>query len=256
NITVTAEPVNQAPAFTADPINKANGTENAAYSGSIAGDASDPESDPMTFSKVSGPAWLSVAANGTLSGTPGAGDVGANAFTVQVDAAGGSDTATLNITVDAAGPVGWTEILYDDFEGGFGNWIDGGADCLLYTGPDFVHQGNSAANLQDDTSTSVMSTGNLTLSGKSAIQVEFWAYTKEFKPNHDFWLQISTNGGASYTTVKAWVRGPDFNNEQFFTDTVVINGYTLNDQTRLRFRCDASKDANDVWIDEVRVSVQ
>jgi hypothetical protein len=90
---------NQAPSFTADPINEADATEGAAYSSTIADDASDPESDPMTFSKVSGPAWLSVAADGTLSGTPGAGDVGANVFTVQVDATGGSDTATLNITV-------------------------------------------------------------------------------------------------------------------------------------------------------------
>jgi len=51
---------------------------------------------------VSGPAWLSVAANGALSGTPGAGDVGLNSFTVQVDATGGSDTAVLEITVIAA----------------------------------------------------------------------------------------------------------------------------------------------------------
>jgi hypothetical protein len=94
--------VNAAPAFTSDPINEVNATENAAYSASIADNASDPESDPMTFSKVSGPAWLVVAANGTLSGTPGAGDVGLNVFTVQVNATGGSDTATLNITVDSA----------------------------------------------------------------------------------------------------------------------------------------------------------
>jgi hypothetical protein len=102
NITVDAAPVNQPPAFSADPFSKANATEGVAYSGSIAGDASDPESDPMTFSKVSGPVWLNVASDGSLSGTPAAGDVGLNAFTVQVDATGGSDTATLNITVDAA----------------------------------------------------------------------------------------------------------------------------------------------------------
>ena len=36
--------------------------------------------------------------------------MGANVFTVQVDATGGSDAATLNITVDAA-PIGWTEII-------------------------------------------------------------------------------------------------------------------------------------------------
>ena len=45
--------------------------------------------DTLTYSKVSGPAWLSVASNGALSGTPGNSDVGANSFTVKVtDAAG------------------------------------------------------------------------------------------------------------------------------------------------------------------------
>jgi hypothetical protein len=255
NITVIAAPVNQAPSFTADPFSEVNATENAAYSASIADNASDPESDPLTFSKVSGPAWLSVAADGTLSGTPGAGDVGLNAFVVQVDATGGSDTATLNITVDAA-PIGWTEILYDDFEGGFGNWTDGGADCILYTGGARAHQGSNAVNLQDNTGTSVMTTGNQVLSGKSEVQVEFWAYPNSFEGSEDFWLQISTNGGSSYTTVKAWVNGVDFSNGTFFSDSVIISGITLTDQTRLRFRCDASGNKDDIYIDEVRVSVQ
>ena len=57
----------------------------------------------LTFAKVSGPAWLSVASNGDLSGTPTSGDTGLNSFTVQVDATRGSDTATLEITVNAAG---------------------------------------------------------------------------------------------------------------------------------------------------------
>ena len=105
-------PPNQAPSFSSDPVVEANATESSAYSASIADNASDPESDPMTFSKVSGPAWLSVASNGALSGTPGAGDVGLNSFTVQVDATGGSDTATLQITVDAAGTI--TDIYISD----------------------------------------------------------------------------------------------------------------------------------------------
>jgi hypothetical protein len=96
---------NLAPSFSSDPVVEANATDGSAYSSSIADDASDPEGDAMTFSKVSGAAWLSVAANGALSGTPGAGDVGLNSFTVQVDATGGSDTATLEITVDATGTV-------------------------------------------------------------------------------------------------------------------------------------------------------
>jgi hypothetical protein len=101
-ITVDPAPANQPPAFSADPITKLNAMVNEGYSGSISGDASDPESDPMSFSVVSGPAWLSIASDGALSGTPGAGDIGQNSWTVQVDAVGGSDTATLMITVDAA----------------------------------------------------------------------------------------------------------------------------------------------------------
>ena len=90
------------PAFTVDPIIKPNATESSAYSDTIAGSATDADAgDILTYSKVSGPNWLSVATNGTLSGTPGDADTGLNSWTVQVsDGNGGTDTATLRITVD------------------------------------------------------------------------------------------------------------------------------------------------------------
>jgi peptidyl-Asp metalloendopeptidase len=94
---------NNPPVFTSDPITKPNGNQGQLYSGSIGSDAADPDSDPLTFAKTSGPAWLSVASNGALSGTPGGGDVGLNTFAVSVsDGRGGSDTATLQVTVSAS----------------------------------------------------------------------------------------------------------------------------------------------------------
>jgi hypothetical protein len=96
-------PENHPPAFTVDPINETDAAEDEVYSSTLADDATDPENNILTFSKVDGPAWMSVSTNGVLSGTPGAGDVGANVFTVKVeDAELASDTATLNITVHAA----------------------------------------------------------------------------------------------------------------------------------------------------------
>ena len=93
---------NNPPAFTSDPIVKPNATQDQPYSGSLASNASDPDADPLSFAKTGGPAWLSVAANGGLSGTPGTGNLGLNSFTVSVsDGRGGSDTATLQITVVA-----------------------------------------------------------------------------------------------------------------------------------------------------------
>ncbi|MFC1794634.1 putative Ig domain-containing protein [Planctomycetota bacterium] len=66
-------------------------------------DAADPDiADILTFSKVSGPAWLSVASDGTLSGTPTNADVGLNSWIVEVnDGNSGTDTTTVNVTVDS-----------------------------------------------------------------------------------------------------------------------------------------------------------
>jgi chitinase len=91
---------NNPPAFTTNPVVKPNATVNLSYSSSIAGDARDPDNDPLTFSKVSGPAWLAIAGSGALSGTPGSANVGLNSFSIRVaDNRGGSATGTLNITV-------------------------------------------------------------------------------------------------------------------------------------------------------------
>ena len=73
---ITSAPVsftvtNTAPTFTANPITGTNATEDSAYSGSVSSYGSDIDAgDTLTYSKVSGPAWLSVASNGALSGTP------------------------------------------------------------------------------------------------------------------------------------------------------------------------------------------
>jgi len=96
---------NDAPAWSSASLSRPAITRDQPYHAgvSLAADASDVDAasgDTLAFSRISGPAWLSVAADGTLSGTPGAADVGANTFTVRVtDAAGAFADATLAITV-------------------------------------------------------------------------------------------------------------------------------------------------------------
>ena len=101
DLSITVANVNDAPVFSSDPIAGGNATEDAVFSGSIAGSAGDIDAgDTLGYLKVSGPPWLAVAADGSLSGTPGNGDAGANSFTVRVtDAAGLSDEAALEINV-------------------------------------------------------------------------------------------------------------------------------------------------------------
>src|SRR5208282_2615932 len=88
------------PLFLSNPFTQASGTATAPYSASLSTNAVMPAGDALAFAKVSGPAWLSVATDGTLSGTPAAADIGANMFTVSLaDTNGWSSTATMTITV-------------------------------------------------------------------------------------------------------------------------------------------------------------
>jgi len=99
--------VNGAPSFNSDPFTMPDVVAGQNYSGSLATNASDPNpGDVLAFAKVSGPAWLTVAADGTLSGTPLSDSVGTNSFLVSVTDSGGlSNSATMNLTVDAAPPI-------------------------------------------------------------------------------------------------------------------------------------------------------
>ena len=97
-------PPNSVPLFSADPIGKNAAPVNGVFSGTLSGNASDPNGQPLTFSKTSGPSWLGIAANGTLSGTPQLADLGLNRWTMQVSSSGGTDTAILLIDVTAPGP--------------------------------------------------------------------------------------------------------------------------------------------------------
>jgi hypothetical protein len=90
------------PIFSSNPISLPAATDGQSYSQDISNFASDPEMDAITFSKTGGSAWLSVDANGLITGTPGPGDVGLAAITIQADDFNGASSATFQIRVEAA----------------------------------------------------------------------------------------------------------------------------------------------------------
>lgn len=98
-----------------------------AFSTNLAGAAGDPDSgNTVTYSKATGPAWLTVNAGGLLSGTPGAADGGTNYFTVRAtDSAGAGAFAVVSVVVPITYASGtWT----NDADGNWGdafNWSGG-----------------------------------------------------------------------------------------------------------------------------------
>lgn len=151
-------------------------------------------------------------------------------------------------------PTGGDTIISDDFESGWGNWNDGGSDARRSRNDSaFAHQGTFCARIRDNTSTSVITSDAFSLSGYSSAEVSFWYIANSMENGEDFWLQASSNGGSSWTTIATYTRnGSGFSNGVFYNPTVSIPLNTTN----LRFRCDASGNNDRIYLDEIVVTAE
>lgn len=152
----------------------------------------------------------------------------------------------------------WTELTYDDFESGLGNYSDGGKDCKLYTGGTYAHQGSSAINIQDNSGvdSSFFYTNGVDVAGYIQIKIEFWFKAMNLASGEDFLVEYYD--GSTWYTVASYVNGTDFDNNVFYSGTVYIDEVDYNFPTnmKIRFMNDASGNRDDVYIDEIRVSVK
>jgi len=146
------------------------------------------------------------------------------------------------------------QIDFSDFESGWGIWNDGGSDARR-SASDAAHSvGTYSIRLRDNTGTSVMTTDVLDLSSFEQITVDFTYLARSMdNSNEDFWLQVSTNGGNTYTTVEEWNTNDEFVNNVREYDTVTVYG-PFTDNVKLRFRCDASGPWDFIYIDNVNIS--
>jgi PKD repeat protein len=180
----------------------------------------------------------------------------AGTFTVSLTAtnAAGSDGETKSgyITVSSGGG-SWTTITFDNFETGMGSYTDGGSDMSRYTGTTHAHQGSAAADIQDNsgTSSSFYHTTTRNVSGYSNQEVNFWFKMVSMETNENFFVEYYN--GSSWQIVANFIRGTSYANGTFYNVTVSIprTSYTYPTNARLRFRCDASDNNDDVYIDEI-----
>jgi hypothetical protein len=197
--------------------------------------------------------WLTFASDGTLSGTPGAGDAGANSWTVQVDGGNGdTDTATLNITVDAAG--GPVVVFSDSFENGEWNglWTEDGRDDWFDSTQRSVDGSYSAevdGSANDATLTSIL----IDLQGNSNATVTFsWLIEKGFDSGEYLAFDVSTNGGSNWTLM-AILQGNVDQENTWHNESIDVTGIGSGD-LMIRFRADANVSNEDADVDMVEVT--
>ena len=142
---VVGSPGPAVPEWVNETFKRIHGIAGVAYTGKIGAYASDPDlGDALSFSLVNGPAWLSVAADGALSGTPISSDLGSNNFTVQAtDLGGNAAVATMSIEVFAVGSEDVSELKVLSFNiwHGLGKINFGhrkGIEAILLSGADLI----------------------------------------------------------------------------------------------------------------------
>ena len=223
-----------------------------------------------------------TSSGATLNWTGSTDNVGVDHYNVSIDGnvVGTSTTTSFNVTglspltlygasvnaQDAAGNVsGSATTTFTTLEGGGGNpgeiaayyfetglqgWIDGGNDCAR------VQSGNSyeglfSIRLRDDSSTSNAVSPELDLTGNTQVSIEFHTYANSMESGEDFFVEFFD--GSSYQVIGQYVSGTHFTNGTFFTDTIdLFSGFATNN--RIRIRCDASGNNDQIYFDQVIVS--
>jgi len=163
--------------------------------------------------------------------------------------------------VDCGGPDcapcgggGSDEILAHFFETGWDGWQDGGSDCYRYSGTR-SWEGSYSIRLRDNSGTaSSMTSSSYDVSGYSSLEIEFYFYPNSMENGEDFFVRYFD--GSSWNTVATYASGTSFTNNSFYSATVTVSSanYNFPSNAQFRFQCDASANADRVYIDAVTIT--
>ncbi len=157
---------------------------------------------------------------------------------------GGGGGGCTNVTIDS-----------NNFDSGWGIWNDGGSDCRRSANDAaYANSGSYCVRLRDNSGVaSSMTTDVLNLAGFEEVVVDFSFLPVSMETGEDFWLQASTDGGSTYQTLTTWASGTDFSNNVRQNPSITITG-TFTSTVTFRFTCDASANADRIYIDDVVLS--
>jgi len=181
----------------------------------------------------------------TVTNPPTCNDGIYNGFETSVDCGGPDCDACPELWCDGE------QYYFDDFDSGWGNWIDGGSDARRHINDaNYANSGSYCARLRDNSVSSFITTGSLDLSAYNQARISFTYIARSVAfVSDDLWFQVSLDGGP-FTTVKAWNLGTDFDDlvrefEDFFLEI------PFTSDTKFRFRFDALSNGDLVYLDDI-----
>lgn len=172
--------------------------------------------------------------------------------------ADGTDTEVKTGYVTVNPVLSQVELTFTDFEGGWGIWTDGGADCQLHTSGTYSWGGSNAADIQDNSgiaSSFYLTNGiDVHTPGYVQIDVEFYFVAIGQKNSKDvFWVEYYD--GSSWNTVATFACKTDFIVGNYYMAVISIpeSAYNFPTDMKIRFMNGAKKDTKDVYIDNIKI---
>ena len=169
-----------------------------------------------------------------------------------------------------------TVLSEDNFESNFGNWNDGGNDVHRMNESSIINLSDidtyecvdnlsgKVVRLRDNSdSNSSLISNKFDFSNFNSVAVSYNFFVASMENgNEDWFLELSSDNGNNWTTIKQYVKEIDFNNndcgsENFGVKEIVTfnaNNYVFNTKNKLRLRCDASSNNDYVFIDNLTVT--
>ncbi|MEN8210182.1 MAG: PKD domain-containing protein [Thermodesulfobacteriota bacterium] len=221
---------------------------NVAAPGVLANDY-DPQGDTLTalLDTDAGNGTLILNSDGSFDYTPDGGFKGYDTFTYYAND-GVNDSPAVTVTINVTD---WMELTYDDFESGFGNYTDGGADALIVP---YSYAGAYAANIQDNTESShITLTNPIDVTGFSQLEIDFWFKGYGMEEGENYLVEYFD--GSTWQIIRDYVSVVDFPNNVWQHETLIIDSsqHTFPTDMRIRFRCNASDDKDDIDLDEIYI---
>ncbi len=156
-------------------------------------------------------------------------------------------------TCGGGGACSYVTISSNDFESGLGIWNDGGSDCRRSANDAaYANSGSYCVRLRDNSGTaSSLYSDALNLSNYEEVTIEYSLYAVSMENNEDYFVEMNT--GSGWFTLANYAAGVNFENNTRYSDAIVVNGPFPASST-LRFRCDASANADRVYFDDIVIS--
>lgn len=152
-------------------------------------------------------------------------------------------------------PAGDNVLSTGYFETGWDGWLDGGSDVHRVSSAN-SYEGQYSIRIKDNSGVqSSMTSPSFDVStGVIGLQIQFYFYTYGIEVGEDFWVQYRNTSNGNWVTIGIYTRGTNFNNNTFYSTTVLVPNFVPTSSATFRIRCDASDNSDLVFVDHVIIS--